>query len=148
MAWKIECSDNECKKMTKVSNIVELIKKHRDSEGWFLCSCGHNGFIYKPFKLQEKGKTWEPYLRGIIPLGDEESSYQPFFFLVSYKSTGVCNSVWISYYKDLRKEKGKLKLGYGPGGPPVLKVDTIKEMLKQLKKLQLITKEDIIELIE
>jgi hypothetical protein len=40
--------------------------------------------------------------------------------MVSYKTEGGCDDIWFSYYKDLRKVGGRLKLGYGPGGPPVL----------------------------
>lgn len=75
----------------------------------------------KAFDLQEPGDTWEPYLRGAIRLGDPDDTYQPFVFMVSYEPDGTVNDIWFSYYKDLRETGGRLKLGYGPGGPPVLR---------------------------
>ena len=117
MTWRIKCN-SKCGKETWAGNIDELIKNHRDSDGWFLCECGKHGHIEKSFDLQEPGETWEPYLRGIIPLGKRKDTYQPFVFLVSYKPNGPVNDIWFSYYKDTRPTGGRLKLGYGPGGPP------------------------------
>jgi hypothetical protein len=147
MAWQIKCSDKSCTNETWAANIVALIKNHRDSEGWFLCNCGRKGYIEKSYEIQEDGEVWEPYLRGIITLGDEDDTYRPFVFLVSYEPNGKSNSMWFSYYKDLREKGGRLKLGYGPGGPPVLNVDSIKELLKKLKSMKIITAKDISELV-
>ena len=41
---------------------------------------------------------------------------------------------WFSYYKDLRKSGGHLRLGYGPGGPPVLGHSQIVDLVGQLRK--------------
>ncbi|MEI6697285.1 MAG: hypothetical protein WCO13_14620 [Bacteroidota bacterium] len=134
MSWEIECCNNECPKI-KANNIVDLINKHRDNNGLFLCSLSHHhGFIKKTFALQEKERVWNPYLKGIITLGKDNEIYQPFVFIVADKPNNEPDSVWFSYYKDLRgkQENGKLKIGYGPGGPPVLKIDSIKELLQKL----------------
>lgn len=71
-------------------------------------------------RVQEAGDRWEPFLRGAIRLGASGDTYQPFVFLVSYEPAGTVTDVWFSYYKDLRDSGCRLKLGYGPGGPPGL----------------------------
>ncbi|MCX7817317.1 MAG: hypothetical protein N2317_07395 [Syntrophales bacterium] len=149
MGWSIQCNNPDCKEYTWASNIVDLIDNHTDSQGWFVCGrCGASGFIKKSFDLQEPGETWKPYLRGAIRLGDPEETYQPFVFMVSYEPNGTVNDLWFSYYKDLRETGGRLKLGYGPGGPPVLGTEQILFLLKTLTKLGLIDKNKIIELVE
>jgi len=148
MAWLIKCSDSKClKKETWAANIVDLINDHRDENGWFVCSCGRKGYVEKSFPLQERGEVWEPFLKGIITLGDEGDTYQPFVFKVSSKRNTYPDALWFSYYKDLRAHGGTLKLGYGPGGPPVLHKDTVLLLIKQLIKLDIIDKVKIKELL-
>src|SRR2546430_14789878 len=133
MGWLIKCTDSSCKRQPpSVANIVELINAHRDHQGWFVCLCGKRGYIEKSFPMQEGGDPWKPYLRGIIPLGTIDRTYQPFVFLVSYDPTGEVTDVWFSYYKDLRGSGGRLKLGYGPGGPPVLNKSGLLTLLSKL----------------
>lgn len=43
MGWEIKCLNKECKEINWASNIVELITKHRNEKGYFLCKCGNNG---------------------------------------------------------------------------------------------------------
>ena len=137
MGWTIKCADKSCGKVSQASNIVDLIKHHCDADGWFVCShCKGKGYIEKSFDLQEPGETWKPYLRGVIPLGTPGETYQPFVFLVSYSPTDVPCEVWFSYYKDTRPIGGRLKLGYGPGGPPVLEADQILQIIKAMIKLK------------
>jgi hypothetical protein len=143
MGWLIKCTDSGCGKVTWAGNIVDLISNHRDGSGWFLCQCGNHGFIEKSFALQEPGEVWEPYLRGVIPLGDADDTYQPFVFLVSYAPDGKVNDVWFSYYKDLRPSGGRLKLGYGPGGPPVLGKQSILALVRQLTDVGCVTRAEI-----
>jgi hypothetical protein len=144
LSWLIKCNNSDCKSETWVKNIVNLIENHTDKSGWFVCSqCNERGFIEKSFSLQEQGETWEPFLRGTLRLGDPNDTYQPFVFLVSYEPNGPANDVWFSYYKDLRSTGGRLKLGYGPGGPPVLGSQQIISLLKRLKELCIIDKEKI-----
>lgn len=38
-------------------------------------------------------------------------------------------------YKDLRETGGLLKLGYGPGRPPVLGHSQVVDLVRQLRKL-------------
>jgi hypothetical protein len=129
---------------TWAANIVELVSKHRDQGGWFMCaSCGKKGYIEKKFELQERGEVWEPFLRGIVPLGSPKDTYQPFVFLVSSAKNGPTDSVWFSYYKDLRKDGGRLKLGYGPGGPPVLGNVDVLQLVRQLREIGCISQKDI-----
>jgi hypothetical protein len=141
MGWNIKCVDKNCKG-SWANNIVDLIKKHTDQDGWFLCSCGKKGHIKKSFKLQETRDTWKPYLRGVIPLADKpDDIYQPFVFLVSYEPNDDPVDVWFSYYKDLRSQAGggHLKMGYGPGGPPVLNKLKVVDLLSRMKSLGLIS---------
>lgn len=146
MGWQIKCIAN-CGRESWAANIVDLIHKHRDSSGWFLCSCGKQGYIEKRFALQEVGEVWEPYLRGAIPLGEESDTYHPFVFLVSYEPNGEVKDVWFSYYKDLRSSGGRLKLGYGPGGPPVLGKLVLLDLLNQLIKVECLKPSDVIKAV-
>src|SRR5919197_1213044 len=99
MGWLIRCTESGCKETRWAENIVDLIENHRDQEGWFLCGCGKHGCIEKNFALQEPGETWQPFLRGVIPLGEPGHVYQPFVFLCSYELGGEVADVWFSYYK-------------------------------------------------
>lgn len=143
MAWKINCLKKDCKQETKAGNIVDLIDNHRSPEGYFLCKCQHRGYIKKSFKLQEKNQEWHPYLLGIITLGKLNESYQPFVFLVSYAPEKPTKDIWFSYYKDLRGTGGRLKLGHGPGGPPVLAKSNLKTLLSALKGVGFIGNEEL-----
>jgi hypothetical protein len=143
MGWLIKCTNSRCGKETWAGNIVDLITSHRDNDGWLLCQCGQHGYIEKYFDLQEPGETWEPFLRGVIPLGSTGNTYQPFVFLVSYKFNGPVNDIWFSYYKDLRASGGRLKLGYGPGGPPVLGKKSLLQLLGQLKDIGCLSQKEI-----
>lgn len=148
MGWTIECCNTKCGTQTQASEIVDLIKNHTHENGKFRCDkCGNYGYIKKSFKLQEPGQYWKPYLKGAIRL-KREGAYQPFVFLVSYKPNDEPTNVWFSYFKDLRDTGGKLKLGYGPGGPPALDFDSIIDLLKQLIDLDCLSKEDVIKTIK
>jgi hypothetical protein len=133
--WSIVCTDSNCKATTTATDIVDLRNNHRDEEGWFVCRrCGERGCIEKSFSLQEPGQVWSPFLKGLISLGDPGGTYQPFVLLVGDSPNGPADQVWFSYYKDLRPE-GRLKLGYGPGGSPVLAIGTVVHLLDELTKL-------------
>jgi len=147
MGWNIKCCEG-CAQSSFANNIVDLLHENRDADGWFVNNiCGHKGYIEKNFELQEEGETWEPFLKGAIELGDPSATYQPFVFLVSYKQDEKPESVWFSYYKDLRKDGGRLKLGYGPGGPPVLNKPSLLLLLEKLIKSDLLNKEDMHKMI-
>ena len=135
MAWRIQCSNEGCKdKDTWAGNIVYLINDRLDKDGWILCGhCGNPGYIKKSFALQEKGEFWKPYLRGVIRLGNVGDVYQPFVFLVSYTSDETPRDVWFCYYKDTRSSGGRLKMGYGPGGPPVLKAKQVVGLIDKMR---------------
>ena len=148
--WIIKCSYEKCAKETWASNILDLINNHCDQSGWLLCAtCERAGFIEKSFNLQEPGETWEPYLKGIIPLSyDPENTYQPFVFLVSDEPNQDPNSVWFSYYKDTRSTGGRLKMGYGPGGPPVLEAEQVVELIKKLIERGCLDKSKVLNALE
>ena len=148
MPYKVKCSESICGKERIATNIVDLITNYRDKNGWFICKdCGGKGYIEKSFSLQEENGVWEPFLKGIITLGDKGDPYQPFVFNVSNSPKDKTNAIWFSYYKDLRDVGGRLKLGYGPGGPPVLHKDTLLELIKVLLELEVLTKEEILNTI-
>ena len=141
MAWHINCNDRgNCGRTTGASNIVVLIDHHRNEDGYFQCGhCGSSGYIEKTFRLQEPGETWNPYLKGIIRLGDSpDDTYQPFVFLVSNQPEEPPSQLWFSYYKDTRPSGGKLKLGYGPGGPPVLSASRVAQLVVELRQLNVL----------
>lgn len=142
MAWQIECSDAECGEETRAANIDDLISRHRDDQGYFLCKCGKRGFIRKNYHLQEN-RAWEPILRGAIYLRKAEDTYHPFVFLVSYGHDPNIKDIWFSYYKDLRHRGGRLKLGHGPGGPPLLWKDAFLQLLADLKEIGFISADEI-----
>lgn len=135
MAWQVECTRKRCGQQSWAANIVDLIADHTDEKGWFRCPAGHPAYIEKSFELQEPGNRWEPYLRGVVPLGTPGDTYQPFVFIVSYEPASKPTDVWFSYYKDLRESGGRLKLGYGPGGPPVLGTRQVVSLLEHLRSL-------------
>jgi hypothetical protein len=121
MADPINCSNIACGKTIWSGNIVQLITDHRDENGFFICEhCQSAGYIQKNFQLQEQNESWDPILKGIITLGQYGETYQPFVYLVSYNIKSPPCDLWFSYYKDTRKDWGRLKVGHGPGGPPVL----------------------------
>ena len=141
-AWLIHCS--HCKRKTNPGNIVGLMD-YLDDRGLFLCKhCGQNGNIEKKFTLQEKNLgQWTPYLKGVIrPAGlDVANTYQPFAFLVSYSPGAIPEDIWFCYYKDTRGERdekgnetGRLKMGHGPGGPPVFSIKELLNLVEQLKQ--------------
>ena len=144
--WVIECCANPKHEKSNPGNIHDLIQneKYYDENRLFQCSdCKSGGYIQKSYKLQErdqKGKQeeWKPFLRGAIKLGEENDSYQPFIFLVSYEPQRKPEDVWFCYYKDTRPSGGRLKLGYGPGGPPVLSIKQVCSLGESLANLGLI----------
>ncbi len=142
MGWWITCADKACgEEGAWASDIVDLIANHRDDDGWFICRCGKRGYIEKRYDLQE-GDVWRPFLRGIITLGDEGDTYQPFVFVVSDEPTSKPDAVWFSYYKDLRP-RGRLKLGHGPGGPPVRAKAEVLRLLHRLIETGCLTKREV-----
>jgi hypothetical protein len=145
MAYYIKCLNQECGKVSQASNIVDLLDNKTDSEGFFLCDhCKSRGYIEKTFQLQEADTTWNPFLKGAIKLGALDDTYQPFVYLVSYKKDTSPEDFWFCYYKDTRgQENGKLKLGHGPGGPPVLNKQDVLKLLDKLLSLGIITREDL-----
>ncbi|MBI4005567.1 MAG: hypothetical protein HY356_02760 [Gammaproteobacteria bacterium] len=144
MSWSINCSNQKCGSSTWASNIDDLLKHHVDNKGWFTCStCKSAGYIEKSYELQEIGSVWNPFLRGVVPLGTANDTYQPFVFLVSNSQDGPIDDFWFCYYKDTRQDGGKLKLGYGPGGPPVLSSHKLLALIQKLLELKCLPKSDL-----
>ena len=166
MVWQIDCGSPGCLKPSWASNIVDLLQNFCDDDGMLICQhCKRpSGYIQKTFKLQEEGETWEPILRGVVKLGDIGDTYQPFVFLTSYikdekdKTPGLIVDLpiidlWFSYYKDLRGKLradgslGRLKMGYGPGGPPVIGVPQLLELLRCILRLKVVKDSDVAALL-
>src|SRR5215469_6887025 len=142
MAYQIKCTLQCSADETWAGNIVELLNR-RDKDGYFKSACGHVGYVERSFALQEEGETWEPYLRGAISLGPPDDVYQPFVYLVSYNSDGPVNDLWFAYYKDTRPAGGRLKVGYGPGGPPVLSKQQLISLVAKLLDLGILSREEL-----
>ena len=138
MAWPIDCE--HCGLVSIAPNIVELINHYLDDQGRILCGhCRKPGYIEKSFELQEEdAPPWKPYLRAIIRPADyanaPTSTYQPFAFLVSYARDKAPEDVWFCYYKDTRAQGGLLKMGHGPGGPPVFTAEEVLDLIAQMVK--------------
>lgn len=137
MGWSIECLDNPqgCDGAW-ASNVRELIEEHRNERGWFNCLCGGRGYIRKSYNLQEAGGTWDPILKSAIRFDEEPENgetYFPFVFLVGYSTADMeVDDIWFSYYKDTRPE-GRLKMGHGPGGPPVVGKESVRDLVATLQ---------------
>ena len=137
MAWKIQC--NQCSQSTVAWEIVDLIENHRNENGLFECeNCGPYGYVKKEYELQNTDiDPWKPFLRGaLLPRSkdyDYGPHYQPFVFLVAYEADGPITDAWFCYYKDLRDEGGRLKMGHGPGGPPVFGFDDVEDLIEQFR---------------
>ena len=58
----------------------------------------------------------------------------PFAFLVSSSPEASPEDVWFNYYKDMRKQGGRRKMGYGPGGPPVFSAEEVLDLVAQMVK--------------
>ena len=146
MVWYIKCCDTECDKTTSAKNIVSLITKHVCENGYFRCAtCKGKGYIKKSYKQQgDDEKVWKPFLLGVITLGKCEEIYQPFIFLCSNSADSKPTYAWFCYYKRTPITKGKkkgkwnLKLGHGPGGPPVLAFSKILWLVDELKVRKLL----------
>jgi hypothetical protein len=136
----IKCTKG-CADKVWVGNILDQLS-HRGDHNLFKCSCGHDGYIEKSFALQEKGDEWKPFLRGAISLGETGDIYQPFVYVVSDEPDSEITALWFSYYKDTRASGGRLKLGYGPGGPPVLSTNQVRSLLKSVEQLGVPVKDD------
>ena len=149
MPWPIKC--DKCNKETWVGNIVDLQDPehgHLDEKGFVLCGhCGERGYIEKSFDTQE-GDTFEPHIKGFIrPQGYTGNSYQPFAFLVGYSAEEEPpEDAWFCYYKDMRPH-GRLKMGHGPGGPPIFSVKEVFDLLLQMIDLGCLDAEEVVEAV-
>lgn len=148
MSYNIMCSS--CQKKTWAANIVDLIDKHTDSafgEDGGMLVCGHCsalGHIYRSSKLQERGKTYVRYIKGVFRIpSNEERTYFPYLFLNSDTEDGDIGHVHFNYYKDTRKDGGRLKHGHGPGGAPVFGPETLVDMIEKLLQCGLLTANDL-----
>lgn len=138
----ITCTKPDCRGANP-RNYVDLLDNYLDQSGRIKCKCGAKGFVKKYFELQEKGQTWDPYLVGAIRLASPEDTYQPFVFLCSSEPSGEPDETWFCYYKDTTHEGGRLKMGYGPGGPPVLGNETVVTLVREMLKRGLLDRESL-----
>jgi hypothetical protein len=131
-------------------DILDLIENHTDSGfgengGTVICSsCGKPATIFRAYKLQEKGRTWECWIRQVVRIPSEIETYVPYMLFTTGSEAGkVSDGVMISYYKDTRKAGGRLKHGHGPGGPAVLGRDEIKRLIRYLVASKVISVSDV-----
>ena len=132
-SWDIHCKNPQCGAVTDPGAIDKLAHPcHRDALGFFLCSkCRERGYIEKSYKTQEGGR-WKPYLLGMVGhVADPGETYFPFAFLTSDNSKGPVKQVWFCYYKDTRPG-GRLKMGHGPGGPPVFELEHFSDLTQSV----------------
>ncbi|MFC1559061.1 hypothetical protein ACFL39_00535 [Gemmatimonadota bacterium] len=132
MPYWISCS--KCDDAYEVKNIIALIDENSESHtGKLICpQCGNPGYIHQKKKMQEKGETWEPYIKAVLPVKSPYSTYSPYVFLIANGVRSKASSIHLNYYKDTRDEGGRLKHGAGPGGAPVLEKEMMIDLLKKL----------------
>jgi hypothetical protein len=82
--------------------------------------------------LQEKGETWKRFVKAVIPIRTEFPTYSPYIFLTVTAETDVVTGIHFNYFKDTRKEGGKLRHGHGRGGVPVLLVSELLNLIEDL----------------
>jgi hypothetical protein len=100
-----------------------------------------NTFIYRSSDTQE-GETWERWIKGVIRIDSGQPTYCPYIFLTADTEDGPITGLHFNYYKDTRAlPNGKLKHGHGPGGAPVLDVDDLFTILRQLVSDEIVPKE-------
>jgi hypothetical protein len=149
--YEISCTDGHT---SCANDILDLIENHTDNVfgengGTVICSsCGKSATIFRNYNLQEKGRTWECWIRQIVRIPSEIETYVPYMLFTTGREAGkVSDGVMISYYKDTRKDGGRLKHGHGPGGPAVLGRDEIKKLIRYLVASQVISVEDVKQVI-
>ena len=126
----------KCGTTTNGGNIVTIIEQHTDDQHRFVCeSCGGNGYVVKNLKMQDGEKVKIYYLGVFVFAG--KPGYQPFTYLCAYaqkdgKPPTKPTHVQVCYYRDLRSKGGKLKLGHGPGAPPIISFKHFKELEDRL----------------
>ena len=65
-------------------------------------------------------------------------------FLVSDTLHDPPTDIWFCYYKDTRGEAGgRLKMGHGPGGPPVFEAAALVDLIAQLIECGTLGPEDM-----
>ena len=135
MKWPIECGD--CGQITLVPDIVELISHHLDGQGRILCGhCRNPGYIQKTFEIQKNDTPHlKPYIRVIIPgpaKRDRTGTYRSLTFLASSAPDQEPQELWLSSIEDTRSDGGRLKMGHGPGGPPVFTTEEVIDLVAQM----------------
>lgn len=133
MSYDIEC--RSCRRHTWARNIVDLFKQHTNEDGRFVCAHCHgtDTFIYRESTLQEKGETWERWIKGVIQIDSGIETYSPYIFLTAGAEDAVPTGLHFHYYKDTRANPGgRLKHGHGPGEPPVLDAEDMFAIIEQL----------------
>lgn len=143
MPYTIKCPT--CREETYAPNIIRLIDEHLDERGAIVCvSCGRAGaYIHLKSALQEKGRKWERYVKGVIRVPTRDPGYSPYALLIADGVRTQASAVQLCYFKDLRSRGGKLKHGHGPGGTPVLGKTELVQLLRRLAVYGALTKGDL-----
>jgi hypothetical protein len=147
MAYEIRCKKHGVSKCDDILDLIEnrTNKKFGRNGGEIICpKCKGPAAIFRSYKLQEKGRTWQCQIKQIVRIPSEIPTYVPYVLFTSGQEAGnVSDGIMVSYYKDTRGEGGKLKHGHGPGGPAVLGKDEVLQLIRHLIHGKLITAEDI-----
>jgi hypothetical protein len=145
MAYDLKC--RTCDTRTWAGNIVDLLKDHTNESGRFVCSkcSGTDTFIFRSSVLQEgPEETWERWIKGVIRIDSRIETYSPYIFLTADLEDGPVTGLHFHYYKDTRAQPGgRLKHGHGPGGPPVLEIDALFNILEHLVTQGILPKERV-----
>lgn len=152
MAWDIACTN--CRgQWTTAENIVDLTN-HLHPEGWFLCGhCNSRGYIKRRYKKRETGLFFWLFLRAMLrpSTSQQTDTYQPFAFLVGESPDDAPKDllIWFCYYKDTRSEPGgDLRMGHGPGGPPVLEAAALIDLIAQMVKCRSLNPDDLTDALD
>jgi hypothetical protein len=139
MGYKVHCSS--CGSINGAGNILKLMNRHIDELGRLRCIKCRSTDAYIPMvsELQEPGRVWRRFVKGVVRIPTSSPTYSPFVFLCADVAGGQVRAFHFNYYKDTRPLGGRLKQGHGPGGAPVLRRKELFHLLEQLGNLGAIT---------
>ena len=148
MAYEISCKVHG---ISSASSILDLISHHTDNRfgnngGLIVCpKCEQPAAIFRRYKLQEKGQTWNCWIKQVVRIPSEIPTYVPYVLFTSSEEAGkVSDGIMVSYYKDTRHEKGgRLKHGHGPGGPAVMGKSELLSLIGYLIETGLISSREL-----
>jgi len=144
MAYQIQCQ--ECGKDTWAGNIVDVLEAHTDGSGRLLCAaCGApSGYIHQITGLWEKEPEaiWHGYIKGVLRIGTDSSTYVPYVFLTADSVTGEVSGLRFSYYCNPGPNRRRTD-GPGPGSAPRLAPGELFQLVEKLGTCGVINGRDL-----